>query len=201
MINMEVKFADSFWESLDRMVKRERWYWKTWDFLRYDIPKGVKNIIFFWRVIWNFRPWDHTYNLRIFAKSLEPLRDSIIKGREVDVPRLKKVAKIERAIEILNNITEDKYMEIAESQLGCEMNYDYTFRDDEPEEIKGANKIIRDLSREIEDKEWKELWPIFQGQEHSQYVMLLDKMTPEQRKDDDVWGNWYDGSGMGHWWD
>jgi hypothetical protein len=197
---MKVKFADSFWESLDRMVKRERWYWKTWDFLRYDIPKGVKNIIFFWKVIWNFRPWDHTYNLRIFAKSLEPLRDSIIKGREVDVPRLKKVAKIERAIEILNNITEDKYMEIAESRLGCKMNYDYTFRDDEPEEIKGANKIIRDLSQEIEDKEWKELWTIFHGQEHSHYVMLLDKMTPEQRKEGDVWNNWYDGSGMGHWW-
>lgn len=197
---MEVKFADSFWESLDRMVKRERWYWKTWDFLRYDIPKGVKNIIFFWKVIWNFRPWDHTYNLRILSKSLEPLRDSIIKGREVDVPRLKKVAKIERAIEILNNITEDKYTDIAEAQLGYEVNSEFIFRDNEPEEIKEANRKIYDLSREIENKEWKELWIIFQGQEHSHYVMLLDKMTPEERKEDDVWGNWYDGSGMGHWW-
>ena len=197
---MEVKFADSFWESLDRMVKRERWYWKTWDFLRYDIPKGVKNIIFFWKVIWNFRPWDHTYNLRILSKSLEPLRDSIIKGREVDVPRLKKVAKIERAIEILNNITEDKYTDIAESQLGYEVNSEFLFLPEEPEEIKEANRKIYDLSREIEDKEWKELWIIFQGQEHSHYVMLLDKMTPEERKEDDVWNNWYDGSGMDRWW-
>lgn len=197
---MEVKFADSFWESLDRMVKRERWYWKTWDFLRYDIPKGVKNIIFFWKVIWNFRPWDHTYNLRILSKSLEPLRDSIIKGREVDVPRLKKVAKIERAIEILNNITEDKYTDIAEAQLGYEVNSEFLFLPEEPEEIKEANRKIYDLSREIEDKEWKELWIIFQGQEHSHYVMLLDKMTPEERKEDDVWNNWYDGSGMDRWW-
>ena len=197
---MEVKFADSFWESLDRMVKRERWYWKTWDFLRYDIPKGVKNIIFFWKVIWNFRPWDHTYNLRILSKSLEPLRDTIIKGREVDVPRLKKVAKIERAIEILNNITEDKYTDIAESQLGYEVNSEFLFLPEEPKEIKEANRKIYDLSREIEDKEWKELWIIFQGQEHSHYVMLLDKMTPEERKEDDVWNNWYDGSGMDRWW-
>ena len=197
---MEVKFADSFWESLDRMIKRERWYWKTWDFLRYDIPKGVRNIIFFWKVIWNFRPWDHTYNLRILAKSLEPLRDSIIKGSEVNVPRLKKVARIERAIEILNNITEDKYTDIAESQLGYEVNSEFIFRDHEPEEIKEANRKIYELSQEIEYKEWKELWPIFQGQEHSHYVMLLDKMTPEERKEDDVWNNWYDGSGMGHWW-
>ena len=197
---MEVKFADSFWESLDRMVKRERWYWKTWDFLRYDIPKGVKNIIFFWKVIWNFRPWDHTYNLRILSKSLEPLRDSIIKGREVDVPRLKKVAKIERALEILNNITEDKYTDIAEAQLGYEVNSEFLFLPEEPEEIKEANRKIYDLSQEIEDKEWKELWIIFQGQEHSHYVMLLDKMTPEERKEDDVWNNWYDGSGMDRWW-
>jgi hypothetical protein len=196
---MKVKFADSFWESLDRMVKRKRWYWKAWDFIRYDIPKGIKNIIFFWKVIWNFRPWDHTYNLGIFAKSLEPLRDSIKNGYEVDVPRLKKVAKIERAIEILNNITEDKYIDIAEAQLGYEVDTTFTF-DDEPEEIKEENRKIYDLSREIEDKEWKELWTIFQGQEHSHYVMLLDRMSPEQRKNGDIWGNWYDGSGMKHWW-
>lgn len=197
---MEVKFADSFWESLDRIVKKERWYWKTWDFLRYDIPKGIKNIIFFWKVIWNFRPWDFTYNLRIFAKSLEPLKDSIKNGYEVDVTRLKKVAKIERAIEILNNITEDKYNDIAESQLGYGVNSEFIFRDDEPEEIKEANRKIYDLSREIEDKEWKEIWTIFQGQEHSHYVILLNKITPEQRKKEDAWSNWYDGSGMGHWW-
>ena len=182
------------------MVKRERWYWKAWDFIRYDIPKGIKNIIFFWKVIWNFRPWDHTYNLGIFAKSLEPLRDSIKNGYEVDVPRLKKVAKIERAIEILNNITEDKYIDIAEAQLGYEVNNEFIFRDDEPEEIKEENRKIYDLSREIEDKEWKELWTIFQGQEHSHYVMLLDRMSQEQKKNEDIWGNWYDGSGMGHWW-
>ena len=60
---MEVKFADSFWESLDKMDKRGRWYWKAWDFLIYDIPNGVRNIIFFRKEIWNFRPWDHIYNL------------------------------------------------------------------------------------------------------------------------------------------
>ena len=198
---MKIKFADSFWESLDKINKRERWYWKAWDFLIYDIPNGVRNIIFFRKEIWNFRPWDHTYNLRIFAKSLEPLRDSIKNGYEVDVPRLKKVAKIKRAIEILNNITEDKYTDIAEAQLGYEVNSEFIFRNDEPEEIKEANKKIYDLSNEIERKEWKEIWTIFQGQEHSHYVMLLDKMTSEQRKNDEVWNNWYDGSGMGHWWD
>jgi len=195
---MKIKFADKFWGSLDKMSKG--WYWKTWDFFIYDFPRGIKNIIFFWKVIWNFRHWDYTYNLRILSKSLEPLRDSIKGGYEVDISKLKKVQKIERAIEILNNITEDKYINIAESQLGLKVNIDYIFDNDAPENIKEANGKIYDLSQEIEDKEWKELWVIFQGQEHSHYVMLLDKITPEKRKKDDVWGNWYNGSGMSHWW-
>jgi hypothetical protein len=197
---MEVKFADSFWESLDRMIKRERWYWKIWDFFRYDLPKGIKNIIFFWNVIWNFRNWDSTYNLRILARSLEPLRDSIINGMEVDGPRLKKVAKIERAIEILNNIADDKYTDIAESELGYEVDTTFTFDDDEPDEIKKANRKIYDLSREIEEKEWEELWKIFNGQQHSQYIMLLDRMTDEEKKKEDVWDKWFDGSDMRRWW-
>jgi len=72
---MKIKFADKFWGSLDKMSKG--WYWKTWDFFIYDFPRGIKNIIFFWKVIWNFRHWDYTYNLRILSKSLEPLKDSI----------------------------------------------------------------------------------------------------------------------------
>jgi hypothetical protein len=197
---MKVKFADSFWESLDRITERERWYWKAWDFLRYDIPKGIKNIIFFWKVIWNFRSWDYTYNLRIFSKSLEALRDSLKDGNEINSTRLKKVEKIERAIEILNNICEDRYSEIAESQLGYEMNFDHLFTDDEPKEITEANKKIRDLSIKIEDNEWKELWNIFQGQENSHYIMLVEKMEKDEKKNRDIWSDWYDGTGINRWW-
>jgi hypothetical protein len=197
---MEIKFADSFWESLDRMVKRERWYWKTWDFLRYDIPKGINNIIFFWKVIWNFRPWDSSYSLKILGRSLEKLKIGIENGNEVDITRLKKVEKIGRSIEIIKNITEDLYHDIAEDKLGYEINTEYIFRD-EPSEISEANRKIYDLSREIGEKEWNELWEIFKGQNHNHYVMLLDRMDEEKRKDEDVWGNWYDGSGMRQWWE
>ena len=51
---MEVKFADTFFKSLERMVNRQKWYWQTLDFLRYDLHNGVKNIFFFWKVIWNY---------------------------------------------------------------------------------------------------------------------------------------------------
>ena len=92
---MEIKFTDTFFKSLEKMNSRERWYWKTWDFFRYDLPKGIKNIFFFWRVIWNYRSWDSSFQMRIFARSLEPLAHTLeYHGMEVDGPRLKKVAKI-----------------------------------------------------------------------------------------------------------
>jgi hypothetical protein len=206
---MEIKFADTFFESIKRMNNREKWYWKTWDFFRYDLPNGVKNIFFFWRVIWNYRSWDSSFQMRILARSLEPLAHTLEHyGMEVEEPRLKKVAKIKRAIEILNAQANDTYIELAETQLGYEVNLEYGVfgdnnLDDEPLEIKEANRKIFDLARELEEKEWKELWDIFKGQEHSHFVMLLDKAKSENidLKSENIWDKWFDGSGMKGWWD
>lgn len=206
---MEIKFTDTFFKSLEKMNSRERWYWKTWDFFRYDLPKGIKNIFFFWRVIWNYRSWDSSFQMRILARSLEPLAHTLeYHGMEVDGPRLKKVAKIKRAIEILNRQAEDDYIDLAEKELGYEVNTEYGIfgsknEEGEPAEIKEANRKIFDLSRELEEKEWKELWKIFEGQEHSHFVMLLDKAKSENidLKSENVWDKWFDGSGMRGWWD
>lgn len=120
---------------------------------------------------------------------------------EVDGPRLKKAAKILRAIEILDNITEDKYTDLAEEKLGYEINLDY-FLMDEPEDVTLANRKIYNLSNDIQEKEWKELWKILKGQEHSHYVMRLDKAKAEGKaKGSNVWDTWFDGTGMRGWWD
>lgn len=44
---------------------------KIFDFFRYDIPYGFKNLIIFFKVIWRFRTWDFAYDLEIFKKILE----------------------------------------------------------------------------------------------------------------------------------
>jgi hypothetical protein len=206
---MEVKFADSFFESLQKMANRERWYWKTWDFFRYDLPNGVKNIFFFWRVIWNYRSWDSSFQMRILARSLEPLANTLEHhGNEVDEPRLKKVAKIRRAIEILNRQSEDNYIDLAEEILGYEVDLSYGIfgdkdEEEEPAEIKENNRKVYDLARELEEKEWTELWAIFNGQEHAQFITLLDKAKSENIDigSDDCWNKWFDGSGLKGWWD
>ena len=61
------------------------------------------------------------------------------------------------------------------------------------------NSKIYDLSSELEEKEWQELWTIFKGQEHSHYVMLVDKAKADLASED-LWNKWFDGSGMKGWW-
>lgn len=204
---MKIEFAEGFFDSVRRMVNRQKWYWKVWDFFRYDLIKGIGNIFFFWGVIWKFRSWDSSFQMKILARSLESLAYQIEHyGREVDGPRLKKVAAIKRAISILNRQADDDYISLAEGQLGYEVNLDhgiFSGHQDEPEEVTSANRKIFDLAQELEEKEWKELFKILQGQEHSHYYMLLDKATSENRdlKPEDVWEKWFDGSGMKGWWD
>jgi len=206
---MEIKFTDTFFKSFKKMIAHEKWYWKTWDFFRYDLHNGIKNIFFFWKVIWRYRSWDSSFQMRILARSLEPLSHTLeYHGNEVDEPRLKKVAKIKRAIEILNRQANDDYIKLAEEKLGYDVDLTHSIFGDkseseEPAEIKEMNRKIYDLSHELEEKEWKELWKIFEGQEHSHYVMLLDKAKANNvdLQSEDLWNKWFDGSGMRGWWD
>ena len=204
---MDVKFAPSFFKSLKRMQRRNTWWYKIYNFFRYELIRGIKHIFFFWRVIWNFRSWDSHYQMKILARSLEPLAHNLEHyGNEVEVPRMKKVAKIKRAIEILNNHTEDNYIELAEKELGYEIDMTYGFLgikdgEEEPQKIKDANQKIYSLADEKKDDEWNELWRIFRGQEYTAYQMLMDRMTKEEQRKKDYWSLWFDGTGIRGWWD
>ncbi len=50
---METKFKDTFFESMEKLINREKWYWKTWDFFRYDIPRFFRNLWLFRKNLWN----------------------------------------------------------------------------------------------------------------------------------------------------
>jgi hypothetical protein len=195
---MKIVFADTFLPSLKRVINRQRWYWKLWDFFRYDMPRGIKNLIFFFPTVWKFRPWDYNYQLSLFKKSLEPLRDAIKNGHEIEITRDKKVAAITRAIEILHNITEDTYIEITEKKLGYEVDTTSFPFAEEPEEVSKKNTKLFNEARKLEEKEWDELWKIFEGQNYTQFEMFKDKASVNS---DDAWYTWFNGSGMKGWWD
>lgn len=206
---MKIVFADSFFESLRRMRRREMFHWGIWNFIRYDLLRGLKNFWFFRKEIWSFRPWDYTYQLDLLKRSLEPLADCIEKGMEIDETRLKKVDAIRRSITILENIIKDQYIDLAEKERGTEVNVDHMF-EEEPEDISRKNRDIFDLAQKMEEEEWIELFHLLRGQDHEDYKSLMKKIkSKEETKEpldewelqNDHWNKWFDGSGMKGWWD
>ena len=203
---MEVKFADSFFKSLDRMISRERWYWKTWDWIRYDFPKGVYNIFYFWRVVWNFRPWDHHGQLSFWERSLPRLRDSIDNGYEVDTSKDKKVYQMNELIDIVGRINEDYYIKYAEEILGYEVDTSYGIFGNKPEDeetqfVKDRNREIFNLSHELEEQDWENFYIILKGQDIKEYKKIHDALSDEEKREEDHYYKWFDGTGIRGWWD
>jgi hypothetical protein len=161
--------------------------------------------------MWRFRSWDYSFNLQLLSRSLEKTVHTIeYYGMEVDLSRMKKVQKIKRAIDLLNNIHTDSYIEMAEKELGELKSVDFNFEptEDNPElfqlvdsdvEEREHNRKVFILSDKIEAEEWKELFSILKGQDIEEYRKLFDSASDDEKRD--LWDKWFDGSGMKHWWD
>ena len=158
-----------------------------WRIRQFFINLG--NFWYFRKEIWQFRGWDYTFQLRLWRKSLIPLRDSILNGYEVRDTRMMKVEAIQEAIDLLDRIIDDEYIDIAELELGI------NFSDAIP--AAEALKVIN-RSKELAERDWKRLWRIFEGQNHNEYVMLLDRNSDPKQ---DIWAQWFDGTDMKGWWD
>jgi hypothetical protein len=119
-----------------------------------NLYRFVKNIYNFRKEIYYFRPFDYSYNLQIFQRSLILTKDFIKDdGSEIEESRNKKVDKMNRTIELLDSAIHDNYMEQAEDILGI----DFVYSDKE-----NSNRILK-LSEEIQNKSWNELWGIIKG--------------------------------------
>lgn len=200
---MKVVFADSFWKSLKVLSRHQTWWYKTYEAFRYKIPMFFKNIWYFRKELWRFRGWDYTFNLQMFARTLEKTVHTLeFYGNEVESTRNKKIQKIKRVIEIINNIDESRYIGLAEKELGELKNRDGWFDDVEDTlEEKEHNKKVFDRSTELEKQDFEELWQILKGQDHEDFRKIYDQLPEEEKFKHDHWENWYDGSGIKNWWD
>ena len=199
---MEIKFADSFGKSIKRLIRHNTWWYKTYEFFRYDIWRFLKNIWRFRRGLWNHRWWDHHGMLMFTEDALIHISDRIEKdGIETDESRLKKVIAMRRVIKLIQNYNKDSYLEMAESELGEVIHHPWEFeeiedkpgffklKDKDTEEEKEHNHKVFSRSREIEVEEWNELFEILKGQDYSKFDKLKE------------WNEQFDGSGLRGWWD
>jgi hypothetical protein len=210
---MKVLFADSFGKSLKKLAWHQHPIYKIYELFRYKIPMFFENLWFFRKELWNFRSWDYSFNLQMLNRSLEKTVNTIeYYGHEIDDSRMKKVEKMKRVIELLGHIHSDLYIEMAEKELGEVMHVEWSFEEvkDSPDsfqlidsnpDAKEHNRKVYSRADEIEKEEWKEIWRILEGQDHSDYVKLLESTSEEDRRKTDLWYKWFDGSGMKHWWD
>jgi len=211
---MEIGFADTFGDSIKRLIRHNTWWYKTYSLFRYDIPRFLKNVWRFRKPLANHYWWDHHSLLKFMEIGISDMGDKMEKhGHEVDISRLKKVKAMKRAAELMRNYNEDLYIEMAEAELGEIINHDWEFEavDDKPgysklidketEEEKAHNRKVFERSHEIGEQEWKELWRILQGQDHKEYQKISESLTEEEHKDEDHYYKWFDGTGLRGWWD
>jgi hypothetical protein len=102
---------------------------------------------------------------------------------------MKKVVAIQEAIDLIDEILADAYIEQAEAILGIDF-LDTTDAND-------ASKVVK-LANELAQKDWQRLWRIMEGQNYNEYTMLVDRNLDPKR---DLWAEWFDGTDMRGWWD
>jgi hypothetical protein len=210
---MKVKFAETFFDSVERMINRQKWYWKTWDFLRYDMPRFFRNLWMFRKDLYNYRWYSGQNAVLPFMKTaLTDMADKIDKrGWEVEHSKSKKLDKMRRATYLMERFIEDDFLELAEKELGEVICHGFNFEpvpdkpgysrmiDKETDEEKEHNSNVFARSREIEDQMWAELWTILKGQDYSDFDKI--KGDAKMKEQDDLYNNWFDGSGLRGWWD
>ena len=199
---MKVTFADSFWKSLKRLSMHQTWWYKTYEVFRYKIPMFFENVWYFRKELWRFRSWDYTFNLMMLSRSLEKTAYTLeFHGWEIEETKNKKVEKIKRVIEIIKSLEESNYIKRAEDQIGELRGVEFWEDKEDTPEDKEHNKKVFDLSTKIEEDEWEELFTILRGQNHKEYIKMMQAQSEEEKWKTDLWTKWFDGSGMKHWWD
>ena len=199
---MNLKFTDSFGDSIKRMIQHNTWWYKTYELFRYDLPRFFGNIWTFRKALWNHYWFDHHGTLMFLETGLTNISDTVEKyGMEIDETRLKKVTAMRRAVQLIKNYNEDNYIDTAEKELGELIMHDWEFEPaeeeegyfqlidkDTPEEKEHNNKVFA-RAREIGEQEWNELFEILKGQDTSKF---------DKEKD---FNKQFDGSGIRSWWD
>jgi len=175
------------------------WYYDNiepiYSFFRYDIHQGIKSFWMFRKAIWNFRPWDYSFNLEIFTRSIEWTAQSIdTYGLEIEKSKKPRIEQMNRFVWLARNY--ENSIEAAEAELGELTPRETLFTElgDGRYEFKVDDHARNVFARsdELEQEYWKEMWEIIAGD-----------IGEEPVKDVDDGGNEYyihNGKDARGWW-
>ena len=208
---MKIKYEKTFLKSFKSLLRRNIFI-DIWEFFRYDLPYFFKNICYFRKEMWKHRKWDYHYSLILFRKSLTMLRDVKINDHEIEDTKNKKILQMNRVIQILDNIIDDNYIEMAEKESNKEIVYRgfefipienseyFEMKDDLTESESESNRTIYTLSNTIGENEWNELWDILKGKDYESFIRTkeYDELSDEDKEK--TFNDIYDGSDLRGWW-
>lgn len=148
----------------------------------------LTNAVKFRRELAQHSWWDYHFTLLMMRRSFMIIKDGLEnKGIEVVEHRNPKIQTLSRVIQILDNICDSRYIDLAESELGLLRGKSFA---EETEEEKNHNRKVFLRADELENLEWHELWSILEGQDKSDFISGKKKFE-----------EWFDGSDMRSWWD
>jgi len=162
---MEIQASNSFFESLKKLIWHQNPIYRIYSLFRHDLPAFIKNIWRFRSELWSHRWWDYHFTLEILKRSLEIQEESTrLKGIESSESLDKKLVKMKRAIELLQNKIEDNYIDRIEDINGKLVmkewkfedseNGSYVLVDEDTEDEKKHNRMIFKKAYDLEEKEW-----------------------------------------------
>ena len=155
--------------------------------------KGIKNLIFFFPVVWGYHWWDYTYSLAIFKRSLEQYPKNYSKhGLEVKYARKPKIKQMERVIELLEIEVNDSYI----SEVEKEMGFDFLANVGEEKHREMFDRIV-----ELEHNNWNEIWNIIKGEGKNPLDKSLQKLSIDDDEEASPMDYFDNGTDMRGWWD
>lgn len=136
-----------------------------------------KNVVFFKKELWKYRPWDHHYCKDFYSRSIEGLHNQLLfNGMEVYASRIKKCEAMEKLLLLLDiECCSYKTREAVLTQI-----FDILKGQSEEDIEKEAKKIIKRLK--------KEAWP----EEYN---------AAKKRQFIDQYYDAHNGTGCNTWWD
>lgn len=187
---------------------------RTIDRIRYDFPNFLRNAWCYRHALTNTFDWDSLSGMRITAAHLSRVADYLeTKGHDSEESRLKKVKMIRRAVELIDLHLEEKFIDWAEAEMketlfdsqiyfekieGSDLSH---MKDRLTEDERAHNGRIYKRAQEIAKETWLELFEILRGQDSRIYQIMMDMHKGDPKRQSEIWDDWFDGSGMKHWWD
>ena len=88
------------------------YYCKVRDYIRYDIPYGIENLIKWFPVIWQNRDWDHYFIYTVLRHKLH-LTEQHIRHHDIHTHAQRDAEQIKLCVLLLDRLIADNYHEMA----------------------------------------------------------------------------------------